>query len=69
MPIIFYALIIPYFILVIADIVSYYSFKKENEKLKKQLEKKENEISCFKTEIEKLRHLIKYYANRDKKGF
>lgn len=66
--IIFYIFAVSILVLIIGDISSYMVLRNENKSLKKQLEKKDIEISNFKNQMEKLRYLIKYYANRDKKG-
>ena len=46
--------------------IKYYKLFGENKRLKKELS---NNIVCgTDLELKKIRHLIKYYANRDKKG-
>ena len=65
MPIIFYVISFSIFALIIGDVCTYYSLKNENKSLKKQLQKKEEEFLKLNCQIDKLRHLIEYYANRD----
>lgn len=48
------------------DIYYYSKLIKENKRLKKELLNKN--INGTELELQRLRHLIKYYANRDKKG-
>lgn len=45
----------------------YYKLFCENKRLKKELSN--NVVGGTELELKRLRHLIKYYANRDKKGY
>ena len=67
MPIIFYVITFAIFFLIIGDISTYYLLKNENKSLKKQLEKKDEEFLKLNSQLDKLRYLVKYYANRNKK--
>lgn len=51
----------------VLDIYFYLKLVKENKRLKKELLNKY--VNGTELELQRLRHLIKYYANRDKKGF
>ena len=51
----------------VLDIYFYSKLVKENKRLKKELLNKY--VNGTELELQRLRYLIKYYANRDKKGF